>query len=112
MNDTKPQTAQGMAGRNRPGPIDKYVTTTDAVLGGRAGWDIAAASGGRPYGGDWDGPILVLTHHPEDATPADGVTVLNYDMPLELDLLEQRSFKQGVTMHRYAIRDAKEASSC
>ena len=33
-------------------------------------------------------------------------------MPIELDLLEQRSFKQGVTMHRYAIRDAKEASSC
>jgi glyoxylase-like metal-dependent hydrolase (beta-lactamase superfamily II) len=28
-----------------------------------------------------------------------------------LDLLEQRSFEQGVTMHRYAIRDVKEASS-
>lgn len=27
-----------------------------------------------------------------------------YDAPLELDLLEQRSFAQGVTMHRYAIR--------
>lgn len=36
----------------------------------------------------------------------------DYDMPIELDLLEQRSFKQGVTMHRYAIRDVKEASSC
>ncbi|HUR05358.1 MAG TPA: dihydrofolate reductase family protein [Nonomuraea sp.] len=36
----------------------------------------------------------------------------DYDMPIELDLLEQRSFEQGVTMHRYAIRDAKEASSC
>jgi hypothetical protein len=36
----------------------------------------------------------------------------NYDVPIELDLLEQRSFKQGVTMHRYAIRDAREASSC
>ena len=31
----------------------------------------------RPYGGAWDGPIFVLTHHPEDATPADGVTFLN-----------------------------------
>jgi len=29
------------------------------------------------YGGAWDGPIFVLTHHPEDATPADGVTFLN-----------------------------------
>jgi hypothetical protein len=25
---------------------------------------------------------------------------------------EQRSFKQGVTMHRYAICDVGEASSC
>ena len=36
----------------------------------------------------------------------------DYDMPIELDLLEQRSFESGVTMHRYAIRDAKEAGSC
>lgn len=34
----------------------------------------------------------------------------DYDMPIELDLLEQRSFDQGVTMHRYAIRDESEAS--
>ena len=32
----------------------------------------------------------------------------DYDMPIDLDLLEQRSFDQGVTMHRYAIRDEKE----
>src|SRR4029453_15818518 len=36
----------------------------------------------------------------------------DYDMPIDLDLLEQRSFDQGVTMHRYDIRDAKEAGSC
>lgn len=34
----------------------------------------------------------------------------DYDLPIELDLLEQRSFTQGVTMHRYALRDAKDAS--
>ena len=34
----------------------------------------------------------------------------DYDMPIELDLLEQRSFERGVTMHRYAIRDVSEAS--
>ncbi|MEU7998956.1 hypothetical protein AB0B83_27065 [Micromonospora sp. NPDC049060] len=33
----------------------------------------------------------------------------DWDMPIELDLLEQRSFKHGVTMHHYAIR---EANSC
>ena len=36
----------------------------------------------------------------------------DYDMPIDLDLLEQQSFKQRVTMHRYAIRDAREASPC
>jgi dihydrofolate reductase len=29
------------------------------------------------------------------------------DQPLELDLLEQRSVDQGVTMHRYAVRGAR-----
>ena len=28
----------------------------------------------------------------------------DYDVPIELDLLEQRSFTSGVTLHRYAIR--------
>jgi dihydrofolate reductase len=35
----------------------------------------------------------------------------DYDVPVELDLLEQRSFGSGVAMHRYAIRDASTASS-
>jgi hypothetical protein len=52
---------------SRPGLVQEYVQTTGAVLGGRDGWD--AASDSRPYGGAWDGPIFVLTHHPEDATP-------------------------------------------
>jgi len=34
----------------------------------------------------------------------------DYDVPVELDLLEQRSFGSGVTMHRYAIRDVSETS--
>jgi dihydrofolate reductase len=36
----------------------------------------------------------------------------DYDLPIDLDLLEQRSFTQGVTMHRYAVRDASEALPC
>jgi dihydrofolate reductase len=31
----------------------------------------------------------------------------DYDRPIDLDLIEQRSFTQGVTMHRYAVKDAK-----
>ena len=97
MSDTEPQTAAGkvlwhftmsldgfVAGPDhrmgwmtgisfRPGLVGEYIKTTGAVLGGRDGWD-RATSGSRPYGGAWDGPIFVLTHHPEDAAPADGVT--------------------------------------
>ena len=34
----------------------------------------------------------------------------DYDRPLELDLLDQRSFDSGVTVRHYAIRDEGEAS--
>jgi dihydrofolate reductase len=102
MSDTEPQTAGGkvlwtftmsldgfVAAPNhemswmtgftvRPGLIDEYVQSTGAVLGGRSGWD-AIGGNGRPWGGAWSGPIFVLTHHPEDATPAEGVTFLNCD---------------------------------
>lgn len=60
----------------RPGLVDEYVKSTGAILGGRAGWDIAVGDS-RPYGGAWEGPIFILTHHPEDARPAEGVTFLN-----------------------------------
>src|SRR5580693_3757960 len=100
MTDAGPQTAGGkmlwhftmsldgfVAGPNhemdwmtgisfRSGLVDEYVETTGAVLGGRDGWDMATGDS-RPYGGAWNGPIFVLTHHPEDATPADGVTFLS-----------------------------------
>lgn len=60
----------------RDGLIGEYVRTTGAILAGRAGWD-RAIDGGRPYGGAWDGPVFVLTHHPQDARPAAGVTFLS-----------------------------------
>ncbi|MCU1677628.1 MAG: deaminase [Frankiales bacterium] len=34
----------------------------------------------------------------------------DHEMPIDLDLLEQRSFSQGVTMQRYAIRHANGES--
>jgi dihydrofolate reductase len=62
----------------RPGLVEEYVATTGAVLGGRDGWD-HYPDPSSVYGGAWDGPIFVLTHHPEDATPTEGVTFLNCD---------------------------------
>ncbi|MCZ7438692.1 dihydrofolate reductase family protein [Micromonospora sp. WMMC241] len=62
----------------RPGLIDEYVATTGAVLAGRSAFD-AAPSYHRPYGGAWQGRVFVLTHHPEDAEPTEGVTFLDCD---------------------------------
>lgn len=66
-----------MAGiSHRPGLTEEYTETTGAVLGGRDGWDAFPDPSGI-YGGAWKGPVFVLTHHPEDAAPADGVTFLD-----------------------------------
>jgi dihydrofolate reductase len=103
MHDTAPQTAAGkvlwhfamsldgfvagpehdmgwMTGATvRPGLHEEYIRTTGAILGGRDGWDVAIGAD-RPYGGAWKGPIFVLTHHPEDAEPAEDVTFLSCDV--------------------------------
>jgi len=103
MSDTAPQTAGGkvlwhftmsldgfVAGSNhamdwmtgisfRPGLVEEYAETTGAVLGGRDGFDAYPDVSGI-YGGAWQGPVFVLTHHPEDAEPANGVTFLSCDV--------------------------------
>jgi dihydrofolate reductase len=103
MADTKPQTAGGkvlwhftmsldgfVAGPNhamdwmtgishRPGLIEEYAETTGAVLGGRDGFE-AYPDVSAIYGGAWQGPVFVLTHHPDDAPPAKGVTFLSCDV--------------------------------
>jgi Dihydrofolate reductase len=100
MTDTAPQTAEAkvlwhflmsldgfVAGPNhemdwmtgfsvRPGLHAEYIQTTGAVLAGRSGFD-SAIGDSRPYGGAWQGPIFVLTHHPADARPAADITFLN-----------------------------------
>jgi dihydrofolate reductase len=63
----------------RPGLVEEYAETTGAVLGGRNGFD-AYPDVGAIYGGAWQGPVFVLTHHPEDAQPAKGVTFLSCDV--------------------------------
>lgn len=103
MKDTTPQTAAGkvlmhftmsldgfvagpghsmdwmvMDATNRPGLLEEYVETTGAVLGGRSGWDVDPQA--RPYSDEWTGAIFVLTHHPEDAQPVDGVTILSCEV--------------------------------
>ncbi len=57
------------------GLVNEYIEATGAVLAGRDGYD--SAVGVRPYGGAWQGPIFILTHHPEDARPQEGFTFLD-----------------------------------
>ncbi|MEV8541679.1 dihydrofolate reductase family protein [Streptomyces sp. NPDC051572] len=63
----------------RAGLVEEYAATTGAVLGGRDGFD-AFPDAGSVYGGAWQGPVFVLTHHPDDAPPAPGVTFLDCDV--------------------------------
>jgi dihydrofolate reductase len=60
----------------RDGLLQESIDATGAILAGRDGFD-SAIGDSRPYGGKWKGPIFVLTHHPEDARDADGVTILS-----------------------------------
>jgi dihydrofolate reductase len=60
----------------RPGLHAEYIQTTGAVLAGRSGFE-SAIGDSRPYGGAWQGPIFVLTHHPEDARPSADITFLS-----------------------------------
>ncbi|AXB42918.1 deaminase [Amycolatopsis albispora] len=69
-----------------PGVFEHAVETTGAILAGRRGYDAGVAQVGagntakQAYGGAWNGPIFVLTHHPEDAVPEPGLTFLNCDI--------------------------------
>jgi riboflavin biosynthesis pyrimidine reductase len=49
-------------------------------------------------------PVVLGEGRPLFDPPASGERV----QPVQLDLLEQKSFDQGVTMHRYAVRGAQK----
>ncbi len=91
----------GLVGR--PGIEEEYAATTGAVLGGRDGWD--AFSESRPYGGDapWEGAIFVLTHRPEDATPADDVTFLSCDVAEAVRIALDAAGGKNVEVHSASI---------
>lgn len=63
----------------RPGMFEEYTSTTGAVLGGRDGLG-AFPDVNTIYGSAWQGPVFVLTHHPDDLPRVEGVTVLSCDV--------------------------------
>jgi hypothetical protein len=54
--------------------VDRYL---QAYCAARAHCDGQCRHHLIPYGGAWEGPIFVLTHHPEDARQSEGVTILS-----------------------------------
>jgi dihydrofolate reductase len=61
-----------------PGTVDEAAAATGAILAGR-GWHDAFAGdpAAAPYGGRFEGPIFVLTSHPDDAAEHPGITLLS-----------------------------------
>jgi dihydrofolate reductase len=64
-----------------PGIVDRTAASTGAILAGRRWHDeFAGKPEAAPYGGRFQGPVFVLTHHPDDATPQPGITLLSADL--------------------------------
>jgi dihydrofolate reductase len=62
---------------------DEVMSTTGAILAGRRWHDVATAkySGRRGiYGGNWDGPVFVLTHRPPEQPEDPEITFLDGDL--------------------------------
>ncbi|WP_309067227.1 dihydrofolate reductase family protein [Microbacterium sp.] len=89
---------EGITGRD--GLVEAYIETLGAVIGGRRGWD--AFPGARPYG-TWDGPVFVLTHHPQDAPPADGVTFLDVDVAEAVEIAREAAGGRNIEVHSPTI---------
>lgn len=62
-----------------PGAFEAYADAVGAVLCGGDSFEVDPSIEGI-YGGDWHGPVFMLTHHPDDARPVDGLTVLSCDV--------------------------------
>jgi dihydrofolate reductase len=59
---------------------DEVMHSTGAILGGRRWYDVAEQlydGVDGIYGGQWQGPVFVLTHRPPDDTADDTVTFLS-----------------------------------
>jgi dihydrofolate reductase len=77
---------------------DEIARSTGVVLAGRGWYEVASADEGGAvagiYGGAWSGPVLVLTHHPEqlasDAT-VEGVSDLGTALARAEELADGRA---------------------
>lgn len=86
---------------NRDGLVEEYTSTTGAILGGRDGLG-AFPDVGLIYGGGWQGPVFVLTHHPEDLD-VDGVTALSCDVAEAVHIAKEAAGDKNVEIFSPSI---------
>ncbi len=80
--------------------IDRYVEETGAIIAGRRSYDAYAEDPSmKPYGGSWSGRQFVLTHHPEDARPVEGWTVLGGTLAQAVDTALDAARGKAVEIH-------------
>ncbi len=69
-----------------PNPeVDEVIRTTGAVLVGKRSYDVGRKEntppeGRKVYGGAWEGPQFVLTHHPPDGEEDPAITFITEDI--------------------------------
>lgn len=87
-----------------PGPAaDEVIDRVGAILAGRRSWDpnptlAADERTAKPYGGRWTGPIVVLTHRPEEAPDDPDVTFVSGGVEAALDLAFEKAQGKDVVL--------------
>ena len=67
----------------RSSVADDVLRAAGAILGGRRWYDVAVRTSdgyNGIYGGQWKGPVFVLTHRPPDANPHPAITFISGDL--------------------------------
>jgi dihydrofolate reductase len=95
---------------DRSSIADEVLHSTGAILGGRRWYDVAERlydGVGGIYGGQWQGPVFVLTHRPQDDTANGTVTFVS--MPLAEAVAAARTAADGKNV---VIFGANVAQQC